>query len=81
MNLASFRQLRRHAHFLIVPACGIFTARQIAALPKIGTDAAVDMTSTKIAFAEMPRLNCQWLTRTFSIYQVRNLIRGQRFQD
>ena len=43
VNLAWFRALRRLTRLPIVAAGGISTAREIAALQKIGMDAAVGM--------------------------------------
>jgi len=43
VNLAWFRELRRSTRLPIVAAGGISTTREIAALQKIGTDAAVGM--------------------------------------
>jgi phosphoribosylformimino-5-aminoimidazole carboxamide ribotide isomerase len=43
VNLSWFRELRRSTHFPIVAAGGISTTREIAALQKIGMDAAVGM--------------------------------------
>jgi phosphoribosylformimino-5-aminoimidazole carboxamide ribonucleotide (ProFAR) isomerase len=43
VNLAWFRELRRSTRLPIVAAGGISTTREIAALQKIGMDAAVGM--------------------------------------